>query len=360
MNRSSSTTIISITLASIGLAHDAHGEPFFLQGFDAGNGLEGVVGEGFSTSGGDFFKSQSNTSPVPVPSLFIEILPELEFDSYFTIDSVGPSAIIGSVTEQFYGYGNDHQTNLVDNVPILALPPGVNITGGVAQMGAGVASPFIFSGIAPDGGDGLFIFRATVPVGETVVGGGSFRVIVDGNSVARDVSLDGTVAVFGNQALGLKSYLVADSSQNGGLGDTYDVWFQSGIDCEGFGQAPVILDEPSGRSVLPGVDVEFTVAADSAQPLTYQWIADGMPLTNNSKYGGVKTATLTIRNVGLDDVNGYRVVVSNACASRSSQDALLVVDPLFCQGDANKDGFIDFGDLTTVLGEWLKPCPGQP
>ncbi len=54
----------------------------------------------------------------------------------------------------------------------------------------------------------------------------------------------------------------------------------------------------------------------------------------------------------------WGVTAFNQAGSRvSTPVAALFSTAGFCLGDANNDGVVDFGDITTVLGQWLNTCP---
>ncbi|HLP02834.1 MAG TPA: pectinesterase family protein [Opitutaceae bacterium] len=83
--------------------------------------------------------------------------------------------------------------------------------------------------------------------------------------------------------------------------------------------APTITTHPVPRAATAGSSVSFTVAAAGSAPLAYQWYRDEAALS------GATAATLTLANVGADDIAAYSVVVSNSAGSASSDSAALAV-----------------------------------
>lgn len=84
---------------------------------------------------------------------------------------------------------------------------------------------------------------------------------------------------------------------------------------------PVIATPPSAQIAVAGHDAVFSVAANSASPVTYQWRKDGMPIA------GATGATLDLANVASGDAGSYDVVITNAGGSTTAPAVTLAVDP---------------------------------
>jgi uncharacterized repeat protein (TIGR01451 family) len=84
---------------------------------------------------------------------------------------------------------------------------------------------------------------------------------------------------------------------------------------------PAILTQPQSQSVASGGSVTFSVEAEGAAPLRYQWRLNGTPVPN------AINPTLTISNARLFNGGAYTAVVSNALGSATSAVAFLTVDP---------------------------------
>jgi hypothetical protein len=88
--------------------------------------------------------------------------------------------------------------------------------------------------------------------------------------------------------------------------------------------APTIILPPQSLARYLGAEVQFTVTAEGTSPLSYQWqvasaASDGFAdLKDAGGYSGVTTAKLTIANLKLNQVGGYRVLVSNPGGSTPS------------------------------------------
>lgn len=85
--------------------------------------------------------------------------------------------------------------------------------------------------------------------------------------------------------------------------------------------APVLLAQPESQSAATGGSASFSLQAEGAPPLRYQWRLNG---TNLPK---ATNLTLSISNVGLFNAGPYAVVVSNSFGAVTSAVAFLTVDP---------------------------------
>lgn len=85
--------------------------------------------------------------------------------------------------------------------------------------------------------------------------------------------------------------------------------------------APTISTHPQSQTATVGGTATFVVQASGTPAPAYQWTRDGNNIT------GATTATLTLPNVQLSDAGAYRVVVSNAAGSITSNAATLTVNP---------------------------------
>jgi Immunoglobulin domain len=84
--------------------------------------------------------------------------------------------------------------------------------------------------------------------------------------------------------------------------------------------APSITEQPASRSVAPGQTATFNVLANGTAPLSYQW------QKNSVKISGATLPTYTTgATTSADNGEQYRVVVSNASGSATSNMATLTV-----------------------------------
>ena len=109
-----------------------------------------------------------------------------------------------------------------------------------------------------------------------------------------------TVYFFGKDEIGAATYLA-----------TYQVQ----------GISPVILEHPQDLTVTEGQDAVFHVVAEGTEPLSYQWLRDGVEIP------GANEAQLVLTNLQLTDSGGYHAVVSNSAGAAESNVAQLTVEP---------------------------------
>ena len=88
---------------------------------------------------------------------------------------------------------------------------------------------------------------------------------------------------------------------------------------------PVIAVQPVSRTVIAPASVAFQVGAIGSAPLGYQWLRDGVALTNGGGITGVITTNLAISATTASHAGLYSVVVSNAAGTTASLPATLTV-----------------------------------
>jgi hypothetical protein len=86
---------------------------------------------------------------------------------------------------------------------------------------------------------------------------------------------------------------------------------------------PYFTLQPSNQIVAAGGTAAFTVAADGAGPLRYQWQKNTTNLVQGGHYSGVTNTTLTVSNVDAGDVAAYRCVVTNDYGATNSLSVTL-------------------------------------
>lgn len=94
---------------------------------------------------------------------------------------------------------------------------------------------------------------------------------------------------------------------------------------------PVIISQPANQVVFEGMTATFTIGVSNPASMSYRWqVDDGTSLSNLSdggNFSGSATSTLTLRNVGTNDVGAYSVIVSNAAGVVASASAFLGLVP---------------------------------
>jgi DNA-binding beta-propeller fold protein YncE len=84
---------------------------------------------------------------------------------------------------------------------------------------------------------------------------------------------------------------------------------------------PIITQQPTNQTVLVGANVAFSVGVVGAEPFSYQWTSNNVPMS------GATNAAFTLTNVSLSDSATYSVLVTNSLGSVLSSNAVLTVLP---------------------------------
>jgi hypothetical protein len=85
------------------------------------------------------------------------------------------------------------------------------------------------------------------------------------------------------------------------------------------GTPPSFVVSPVATGGFPGQTVEFTGQATGSQPLSYQWLFNGSPLT------GQTTPTLTLSNIQPSQAGQYSLSVTNSAGSAVTAPVALEV-----------------------------------
>ena len=91
-----------------------------------------------------------------------------------------------------------------------------------------------------------------------------------------------------------------------------------------------IVQDPTDLALANGDTATFTVVADGAMPLAYQWIKDGTTLLANSSHiSGANSNVLIINNISGADEGSYSVSVTNVYGktTNSASASLSLADP---------------------------------
>ena len=103
----------------------------------------------------------------------------------------------------------------------------------------------------------------------------------------------------------------------------------------------LITVQPQSQSVFGGTDVTFSVSAEGASPISFQWFYNGSGLD------GETNSALRLTNVLPSQFGNYSVVVSNLIGQVASSNALLTVSPLGIIGEPQSQTV--FGGATAVF-----------
>ncbi|HWX23132.1 MAG TPA: LamG-like jellyroll fold domain-containing protein, partial [Candidatus Binatia bacterium] len=85
---------------------------------------------------------------------------------------------------------------------------------------------------------------------------------------------------------------------------------------------PIIVTQPTNKTVLSGSSLTFTALAAGSPTLGYQWLFNG-----TNVIPGATSTSLTLANVSLAQAGNYSIQVTNAFGSALSSNALLTVLP---------------------------------
>jgi len=88
-----------------------------------------------------------------------------------------------------------------------------------------------------------------------------------------------------------------------------------------------ISAQPSDTSVCQGRDATLTVTGNGTG-LTYQWYKGSTPLTDGGDISGATSSSLKIAYADSSDAGSYKVTISGACGSVTSDAAVLTVNAL--------------------------------
>jgi uncharacterized repeat protein (TIGR03803 family) len=150
-----------------------------------------------------------------------------------------------------------------------------------------------------------------------------FRVSPDGSTFATLLYFDGCNDGSQPQTALMEDaagYVYGTTSGGGPCRTSQGTLFRFAVDC-----VPQITAQPASQAVVIGANVQFSVAATGARPLTFQWQRNGTNLLDGGNVLGATNLCLNLTNVALADAGTYSVVVSNALTPITSSPAQLVV-----------------------------------
>lgn len=92
-------------------------------------------------------------------------------------------------------------------------------------------------------------------------------------------------------------------------------------------QAPRVLADPLGQSVLTGQSLTLSALAGGAQPLTYKWYGPSGPLLDDGRISGSSSLTLRVDSLRVEDDGGYYLHLTNPFGTASTAIAVVRVQP---------------------------------
>lgn len=103
----------------------------------------------------------------------------------------------------------------------------------------------------------------------------------------------------------------------------------------------------ANTGVCPGGTVSLTATVNGTGPFTYQWRRNGEPI-DTLLNPSAATATLTLVNVGEDDVASYDCVVDGPCEPATTAPATLAL----CPADLDCNTLVDDEDFQIFVGAY--------
>jgi len=96
----------------------------------------------------------------------------------------------------------------------------------------------------------------------------------------------------------------------------------------------VFASHPQSAGACQGGGAQLSLQAVNPGSASYQWLKDGQPIFNGSKYAGVNTSVLSVSDVQPADEGLYSCMVTDGCLSLESDPApLFIVDPATVTSD---------------------------
>jgi Leucine-rich repeat (LRR) protein len=87
---------------------------------------------------------------------------------------------------------------------------------------------------------------------------------------------------------------------------------------------PFIATPPISQTVIASSNALFNVVSGGTLPLSYQWLANGIPLSNGGNISGATTATLNITGAQPNNAAAYTVVITNVAGTVTSSPAAVL------------------------------------
>jgi VCBS repeat protein len=112
--------------------------------------------------------------------------------------------------------------------------------------------------------------------------------------------------------------------------------------------AVILVDLGAGPQVI-------SAQGAGTEPLFYQWMKDGVALSDGLDFSGSQTNSLAVIPT-LTTEAAYTVVVTNEDGEVASDPCVLAVRQP-CLADTNGDGLLDFFDVVIFLGQFSAGCP---
>lgn len=125
--------------------------------------------------------------------------------------------------------------------------------------------------------------------------------------------------------------------------------------------SPAITTQPVGHTIAQNQTVTFNVAATGSDPLTFQWLKNGIKLANSGTITGVSSNSLTLAGVTTNSSGDYSVLVTNSYGSVTSVVATLtvLVPPAITASPASRSASPGAATTFTVTAKGSAPLSYQ-
>ncbi|HMJ88732.1 MAG TPA: immunoglobulin domain-containing protein, partial [Candidatus Acidoferrum sp.] len=90
---------------------------------------------------------------------------------------------------------------------------------------------------------------------------------------------------------------------------------------------PAITSQPASQNVVEGSTATFNVSVTGQTPLSYQWLRNGIALSDGPLVKGARTTPLVLSNVQPAQIGLFSVIIGNSGGSVASASASLNVTP---------------------------------
>jgi hypothetical protein len=100
---------------------------------------------------------------------------------------------------------------------------------------------------------------------------------------------------------------------------------------------PVFTLQATNRTVNAGAGTVFRATVKGAAPFSYQWLKDGVALTDDGNISGSLSNVLSITSATTSDAGAYSLAVTNAAAGIASSNAVLTVKTAKHDDDGEDD-----------------------
>lgn len=119
---------------------------------------------------------------------------------------------------------------------------------------------------------------------------------------------------------------------------------------------PAIFGQPNNVITNPGNSIVFQASVAGSEPMTYQWLFNGLNLNTTNP-----TNTLVLNDVTTNHAGKYRLIASNPVGSATSQVATLTISgyPAILSEPKNTDVVHGHSTQLSVLADGLAPLAYQ-